>query len=150
MPENHKPHTAAVFTYWRILVDVATVVWLVLFVFTFLSDPPLDSGINNQLGLGLLGIFVADLGVTYYRSGERPVAFVRHHWLDILMVIPYFRIFRLLRVVRALRVLRVIQQPRPAAAMRLVKTVLNSFRATKKGRRSVKEASALAERRRQE
>jgi hypothetical protein len=129
---------------WRILVDAATVVWLVFFVFTFLPNAPLNTAVTGRIGLGLLGVFIADLGVTYYRSGENPWGFVRHHWFDILLVIPYFRIFRVLRAVRALRLLRLVQQPRPAATMRLIKTMLNIVRAVKKGRRAAKETSALS------
>lgn len=40
------------------------------------------------LSVALLGVFIADLVVTYRRVGEPPARFVRTHWLDILLVIP--------------------------------------------------------------
>ena len=131
---------------WRIFVDLATVVWLVIFAFSFAPSSPFDPAIANKIGLGLLSVFVADLGITYYRAGERPLAFLRCHWLDVLFVIPYFRIFRVLRVVRFLRLLQILQQPRPAVVMRLSKTMLNGIRAIKKGRRTLQETSGLVER----
>ncbi len=121
---------------WRIFVDVATVVWLTLFVVALTPVSPLDTKLADRLGLGLLAVFVADLAVLYYRVNLPAVAFVRRHWLSILLVIPYFRIFRVLRAVRMLRVLRLLQQPRPAAAMRGVKLGLSGMRAAKKSARA--------------
>ena len=111
---------------WRLLVDVTTVVWLVVFALSLAPGSPLDSRIANRIGIGLLGIFVADLGVTYWRAGETPVSFVRHHWFDVLLVIPYFRVLRMLRILRFLRLLR------SARILRLWKIVLSSVRASKK------------------
>jgi hypothetical protein len=116
----------------------------VIFAYSFAPSTPWGSATVDGIGLGLLSIFVADLGVTYYRANEPPLRFLRHHWLDVLLVIPYFRIFRVLRVVRLLRLLRLLQQPGPALVMRVSKMVLNSIRAGKKGRRTLKEASAVA------
>ena len=129
---------------WRIVVDVATVIWLVIFAYSFAPGAPWGNATIEGIGLGLLGIFVADLGVTSYRANEPPLRFLRHHWLDVLLVIPYFRIFRVLRVVRLLRLPRLRQQPGPALVMRVSKMVLNSIRAGKKGRGVLKEASAAA------
>ena len=89
----------------------------------------------DRISLTLLAVFIADVGVLYYRSNLGPLAFLRRHWLNVVMVIPYFRIFRVLRVVRFLRVLRLLQQPGPAIAMRLAKLGLNAERARKKARR---------------
>lgn len=129
---------------WRILVNVATLIWLVIFAFSFASIAPWDTATAGRIGLGLLAIFVADLGVTYYRAAEPPLAFLRHHWLDVLLVIPYFRIFRVLRVVRFLRLLRLLKRPGPALMLRVSKLLLKSIRAGKKGGRVVKEVSVVA------
>lgn len=129
---------------WRILVNVVTLIWLVIFAFSFASIAPWTTATAGRIGLGLLAIFVADLGVTYYRAAERPLPFLRHHWLDVLLVIPYFRIFRVLRVVRFLRFLRLLKRPGPALMLRVSKLVLNGIRAGKKGRRTMKEASAVS------
>ena len=88
---------------WRLFVDIATVVWLLLFVLMLLPGEQFEGLGVRTVSLALLAVFVADLGVTYHRSGERPTHFLRTHWLDVLLVIPYFRIFRILRVGRALR-----------------------------------------------
>lgn len=128
--------------YWRVFVDAATVAWLVLFALSFLSDSPLDTQAADRASLGLLAIFVADLGVIYYVSREKPLDFIRHHWFDILLVIPYFRIFRVLRALRLLRLLRA------TTVMRVTKIVLNCIRGAKKSRRAAKGASSLMEHRR--
>lgn len=128
---------------WRILVNVVTLIWLVIFASSFAPIAPWATATAGRIGLGLLAIFVADLAVTYYRAAEPPLPFLRHHWLDVLLVIPYFRLFRVLRVVRFLRFLRLLKQPGPALMMRVSKLVLNSVRAGKKGRRAVKEVSVV-------
>jgi len=86
---------------WDRLVDLVTVVWLGFFV-VGLVDP---GELVTNVQLGLLGVFVADLVVKYRRVGNLKL-FFHNHWLDILMVIPYFRIFRILRLLRLLRVLK--------------------------------------------
>ena len=87
---------------WDHFVDCVTVIWLVIF-FTNIAKP---ETIPEGIEYGLLSVFVADLVVKYRRVSNFRV-FMRRHWSDILMVIPYFRIFRLLRLIRLIRVLRI-------------------------------------------
>lgn len=87
---------------WDRFVDFVTVLWLALF-FTGIAKPGL---IPESIELGLLSVFVADL-VVKYRRVPYFKTFVRRHWSDILMVIPYFRIFRILKLFRLIRILKV-------------------------------------------
>ena len=87
---------------WDRFVDGVTVIWLTIF-FVGIANPGVIPG---GVELGLLSVFVADLFVKYRRVGKFRT-FIRRHWSDILMVIPYFRIFRVLRLIRLLRILRV-------------------------------------------
>ena len=90
---------------WDYFVDIATVLWLTLFVL----------GYTNQLATPdlilqtMLAIFVADLVVKYRREGNLK-SFLRHRWTDILLVMPWFRVFRLLKFIRMLRLLRITLQ----------------------------------------
>ena len=86
---------------WDEFVDLITVIWLGLFLFNLTYPATLPATIE----LGLLSVFFADLVV---KASANPnfKTFVRRQWLDILMVIPYFRIFRILRLMRLLRILR--------------------------------------------
>ena len=52
---------------WRLFVDIATVVWLVLFVLMLLPGEQFEGPGVRTVSLVLLAVFVADLGVTYYR-----------------------------------------------------------------------------------
>lgn len=90
-------------------VDFVTVVWLIVFVFGFVF--PEYSEVAGNINLFLLPVFVADLYVGYRRSGSFKY-FIRRKWLDILMVVPYFRIFRILRVMRAVRAARAVRASR--------------------------------------
>ena len=86
---------APIHSWWRIFVDLSTVVWLVVFALLLLPDGRFDTPLVGTLSLALLAVFVADLGVIYYSAKQRPVAFLKGHWVDVLLVIPYFRISRL-------------------------------------------------------
>lgn len=134
---------------WRILVDVVTIVWLAMFFLSLMRWSPLEPAAASRIGLGLLAVFVADLGVVYYEANLHPIPFLRREWIAVLLVIPYFRIFRIIRILRFarfVRTLRLIRQPRPGALLRLAKPVLNGLRAGKKGKR----ATSAATRRRRE
>ena len=123
---------------WTAFVNVATVVWLVLFGLSFApsdwSTPPWI----DTLALGLLSVFVTDLGVTYYRARLAPVAFMRRHWFDVLLVIPYFRIFRILRVGRGLRLLKLFRTQKATKLVRTAQSGLDHVKARKKIRRLVR------------
>ena len=87
---------------WDRFVDCITVIWLVVF-FTGIANPGI---IPDGVEPGLLSVFVVDLLVKYRRVGKLRT-FIRRHWSDILMVIPYFRILRLLRVIRIIRAAKI-------------------------------------------
>ena len=134
---------------WQILVDTATVVWLAIFFVSLTRWSPLELTTASRIGLGLLAVFVVDLGVVYYEANLRPIPFLRREWVAVLLVIPYFRIFRIFRILRFarfVRTLRLIRQPRPGSMLRLAKPVLSGLRAGKKGKRV---SSAATRQRRQ-
>ncbi len=122
---------------WKTFVDIATVVWLGLFAVSFVPGEQFSPPWLGTLALGLLGVFVADLGVTYVRSGLPPGAFLRRHWTDVLLVIPYFRIFRILRVGRGMRIVRLLRMRRATKAVRTSQRGLDHVKAVKKVRRIV-------------
>ena len=121
---------------WRLFVDIGTVVWLLLFVLMLMPSEQFEGLGVRTVSLTLLAVFVADLGVTYHRAGERPARFLRTHWLDVLLVIPYFRVFRILRVGRALRAVRLLRAGRGARVGRMAKSGLDHTRAVKKSKRA--------------
>ena len=90
---------------WDFFVDFVTIVWLTLFIMglTNTTDIP-DLAVNL-----MLVVFVADLVVKYRREPDLRT-FLRRRWIDILLVIPWFRPFRILRFVRVLRLLRIVLQ----------------------------------------
>ena len=87
---------------WVRFVDYVTVIWLAIFITNIAKPGTIPEGVEY----GLLSVFVADLVVKYRRVSNFRV-FMRRHWSDILMVIPYFRIFRVFRLIRLIRILRV-------------------------------------------
>ncbi len=100
MPEG-QGRSGSNLTVWDFFVDLATIVWVGLFFAGIASPGLVPSGVQ----LALLAIFVADL-VVKSRRAPNLRTFLRRHWSDILMAIPYFRIFRVLRLLRVLRILR--------------------------------------------
>ena len=90
--------------WWDRFIDLATVIWLGIFVAELVSSPPIPA--NTQWVL--FGVFVADLGVKFQREPIKRT-FLRRRWTDILMVIPIFRILRVLKFVRLLRWLKTMR-----------------------------------------
>ncbi len=90
---------------WPKFVDVVTVIWLILFGCSYLELPEVLATSIEWACWIILGVFVTDL-VMVYRKVRNVPGFLRKNWLDILMVIPYFRIFRILRLLRLLRFTR--------------------------------------------
>lgn len=90
---------------WPKFVDIVTVIWLVLFGCSFFTLPEVLATSIEWTCWVILSVFVADLVVAYLRVRNIP-RFLKKHWLDILMVIPYFRIFRVLRLLRLFRFTR--------------------------------------------
>ena len=90
--------------WWDRFIDLATVIWLGIFVAELVSSPPTPA--NTQWVL--LSVFVADLGVKFQREPIKRT-FLRRRWFDILMVIPVFRILRVLKFVRLLRLLKTVR-----------------------------------------
>lgn len=64
------------------------------------------SSICNNINLALLPLFIVDLVVRYLKVRNLK-RFLTHHWIDILIAIPYFRFIRLFRFLRLLKLTRV-------------------------------------------
>ena len=62
---------------WGLFVDIATVVWFSLFGLMLLPGGQFNGPGVRAFSLSLLAVSVADLGVTYYRVGQRPTRFLR-------------------------------------------------------------------------
>jgi len=90
--------------WWDRFIDLATVIWLALFIVGLVSSALIPGNVQ----LVLLAVFVADLGVKFHTDPDKRT-FLRRRWTDILMVIPYFRIFRILKFVRLLRFLKTVR-----------------------------------------
>jgi hypothetical protein len=85
---------------WEVFIDLVTLVWFVVFV---LELAGVAGGWTGPVSFVIAGVYVADLVVIARRScGVRD--FLRRAWLDLLLLVPFFRIFRAGRVVRFFRV----------------------------------------------
>lgn len=130
---------------WTRLVDAITVFWLAVFVLGFFTSPGI-ARVCNILNIAILAVFAADLVLTYKDSDNRRT-FLKRHWLDVLMIIPYFRIFRILRIARLLRVAKVVRVAkvakvgkasklaRASKSRRVAKGIMKYRKATKVGKR---------------
>jgi len=128
---------------WDKLVDVVTIVWLFFFVLGFFS-PSLES-LCSVINLGLLPIFIADLVVRYKRVGSVK-RFLRYHWFDILITIPYFRFLRALRILRAIRAARILKASRTLKSGKAIiaaKTTLYALRKVGKLVKAIKKVKRV-------
>lgn len=97
---------------WSRFVDIVTVIWLSIFITGFFSTKRI-ADVCNILNIAILSVFVTDL-VIIYRSSSNWHIFLKKHWFDILMVIPYFRVFRVFRIFRVLRLIRIAKAAKAA------------------------------------
>lgn len=103
---------------WSGLVDVAALVWVVLFAVDLaVGFDLLAVGAARVRALELalramLAVFLADVLLLYRWSEQAPLAFARTNWFYVLTVFPWFRPFRLLRAGRVVRSLRVLTRSR--------------------------------------
>ncbi|MDE0091649.1 MAG: hypothetical protein OXP12_09955 [Thaumarchaeota archaeon] len=106
---------------WDTTVGAATIVWIVMFATGFMAfdadllgmEPLIHLPEDVELGWdaanwAIWAVFVADV-YGKYRKSESPRAFLRCNWLDLLFLIPFFRILLILRVVRLLRLVRIMR-----------------------------------------
>ena len=121
---------------WVKTVDSTTVVWLVIFfigLFAFDSDlfgfeePIINFPTSLEQPWDIIswiiwGIFAADVYFKYREIGNLKI-FLKKHWFDILLLVPFFRIFRVLRLLRLLKTLK------------FARVGINFFKAYKKSKR---------------
>lgn len=110
-------------TSWERFVDLVAVAWLLLFILGY-AAPGLKEVTDPAL-TGLTTVFVLDLIHVYEEVGSL-TALVRRRWLDIVLLIPFFRllrVFRVARVARAAGALRAVKATRSTGSMRAVRAV---------------------------
>jgi len=120
---------------WNRFVDVVTIIWLLFFALGFLK-PELEAPCS-MINLGLLPVFIIDLIIRYERVGNVK-RFLRYHWLDILVAIPYFRFLRALRIFRAIRAARTIKASKILKASKTVTATKTTLYTLKKAEKIVK------------
>ena len=112
---------------WKKLVDITTIVWISIFLLGFFMKDARINQICNQFIFFLLPVFILDLYYLYKETGKIR-KFFREKWLDILLVIPYFRIFRIFRILRFAKMLKLIKLFKLAKARKTMIFVKKSKR----------------------
>ena len=92
---------------WSKLVDKITILWLIIFIIGFFTTGNI-SYICEILNLIILLVFLADL-VIVYKYSRNLKDFLKGHWFDIIMVIPYLRVFRIFKIFKVLRIYKTIR-----------------------------------------
>lgn len=106
---------------WGAVVHISTVIWTAMFVVGFLAfdadlvglEPPIQlpeyvEPVWDAVNWAVWGVFVVDVCIKYRRS-DNIRSFVRENWLDLLLLVPFFRVLLLFRVVRLLRLVRIFR-----------------------------------------
>lgn len=126
---------------WTRIVDSTTVVWLVIFFIGLMAfdidllglDEPLISIPKSfetpwdVISWIIWGVFAVDVYFKY-KASKNWKAFLRNHWFDVLLLIPFFRILRLFRLLRLLK------------ALKLLRVGLSGYKAYKKTKRLKKDS----------
>jgi hypothetical protein len=85
-------------------------VWVILFSVTFFTESKIVEGLLLVVTVG----YILELIFEYKRS-ESLRSFLRSHWMDILMVIPFFRLVKIGKTLKILRYGKKISQALRAA-----------------------------------
>ncbi len=88
---------------WKNFVDITTIIWLIIFFVGFYTNENVQR-ICLIFNTIILFVFLLDL-IFIYRKFGRKRDFIKNHWFDVMMIIPYFRIFRIVRSLKFLKVL---------------------------------------------
>ncbi len=89
---------------WRVFIDSVSVLWLGVFAYTMAAG---DTAMWVMvISCVIAGIYVIDL-ILIARKCSGVWDFIKRAWLDLLMLIPFFRIFRVCRLFRLVRASRV-------------------------------------------
>ena len=136
---GHKQHTrgrlAACTKHWAAIVDLTTVAWFGIFIVGFMAFDADLIGLETLIKIpesyetawtavnwSIWAVFAVDVWFKYRKTGS-PREFVRRHWFDLLLLIPFFRVLAILRVLRLMRMLR------------LARAGLGAYRAYRKTKR---------------
>ncbi|MFQ6134927.1 MAG: hypothetical protein ACE5KU_03820, partial [Nitrososphaerales archaeon] len=125
--------------YWRLFVDAVSLIWLAAFTTSllayyteFITVSPAILYVTDAITLFTLPVFIADLALKYYRR-DHSKAFFKKHWVDIISVVPYFRVLRVFSMVKILGLVRLGRIPRAwGVAVNAVRAVLRALRLGKK------------------
>lgn len=106
---------------WPRVVDAATIAWLAVFVIGFLAFDADLVGLEplvaipghvepvwDAINWAIWGVFAVDVFYKY-RQSENAKAFLKNHWIDLVLLVPFFRILLLFRIARLLRLIRVLR-----------------------------------------
>lgn len=114
---------------WVWCVDCITIIWLLAFICLSVVDSEVVVFICNVIVLLALPVFIVDL-VLIYKKEVNFSTFIRRRWLDVILVIPYFRIFKILKFLKMAKVLKINKFVR-------FKKILNRARFFRKSKRLV-------------
>jgi len=84
--------------YWKIFVDIITIVWIFSFLMGLIIDFE-DTSFLHNLSYLIYVFFLIDILFTLIRYKSINL-FFKENWLDILTIIPIFRLIRFLRFFR--------------------------------------------------
>jgi len=87
---------------WQTVIDTATVIWLALLVVSLFYNVECINVLLFVIGL----LFAAEI-VIAYKHRESFSQFIRHKWLDIIMLLPMLRVFKLGKLTRLAKLTRI-------------------------------------------
>jgi len=87
---------------WQITVDIVTFIWLITFLFSLFTKGETKQYLEYT-SYAICILFIIDL-IVIYKLSKSIKYFLKNHWFDILLAIPFFRIFRFAKIGKLLRV----------------------------------------------
>ena len=90
--------------YWNSIINISTVTWVIVFIVSFYINHKIVEILLVLISL----IFVIELIIIFSQRKSLKDFFIKN-WLDIILLIPIFRIFKVLRLTKALKLSKIIK-----------------------------------------
>ncbi|OQY39742.1 MAG: hypothetical protein B6226_01295 [Candidatus Cloacimonetes bacterium 4572_65] len=86
---------------WSKTVDIVTILWLAFFILSIFTEL-INEVFANLFSMFIYAFFVVDLIVIYINHNSKK-EFLKENWLDILMVLPLFRLVKVMRLFKIIK-----------------------------------------------
>lgn len=122
--------------------SIAIILLLIIYLYSALINPIVSKEVQTTLKYILIGYFVFELLIKYLLAKSFKY-FITNYWLDILLVIPFFKSLKLfgllgkglksVKILKSIKIIKIIKTiPYTQKAIKIVKKIKKSIKVIQK------------------